>query len=65
MITPTPERCLAAKGKWLRKFDKYRENWLRLKRNNEEKAADRVYQKMVTALECASHLHKKAEELAH
>lgn len=57
--------CLKSAKSWRKKYFSYRTKWELFKRQQNETAADCIYEKMVFALDNAVYLTKKAEQLTH
>lgn len=64
-MTPNHKNCLSAARKWRNKYWAYRAKWELFKRQQDEVAANAIYQKMVLALDNVGYLTKKAEQLTH
>lgn len=65
MNTPNAENCLSSARKYRHDFYMYRQKWERFKQQNNEIAANAVYEKMLLALDKAVYLTKTAELLTH
>ncbi|THA08979.1 hypothetical protein [Rodentibacter pneumotropicus] len=65
MSQATRTGCLKSARSWRKKYFSYRIKWEQFKRQQNETAANSIYEKMVFALDTAAYLTKKAELLTH
>ena len=59
------ENCLKSAKSWRKRYYAYRIKWEQFKRQQDETAAESIYEKMVFAIDNAAYLIKKAEQLPH
>ncbi|NBH76360.1 hypothetical protein [Rodentibacter pneumotropicus] len=65
MSQATRTSCLKSARSWHKKYVSYLTKWEQFKRQQNETEANFIYDKMVSALDTAVYLTKKAELLTH